>query len=164
MTATLDVTNNSDMLLSYVEVAIVSIDDYWQYMFNDERIVVRDVGVPPAPFIIRQSCSEVTVTLPPGAKRRFLVAYCDDTNGPPAQFNTVPAVALSRGAHKIVVEISAHEVSVSHYTFFLECHPNYAGVRDGLVTRSTEATMEMCPWEEYRGVGSDELPAPQQQH
>ena len=86
-----------------------------------------------------QSASD-TVVIPGGVSRTVLVAFSDDSNGPPAVFNDSNHTRCSLEL-KIEVEVSSPSSATLHSSYFIQCHPNYWG--------GQSARFEFMPWEEW---------------
>ena len=68
-------------------------------------------------------------SLDPGQTKIALIAFCDDSNGGTAVFNTLnnPKPRLVMVGAKIQVIITSHDSSMWEGEFYIECHPNYLG-------------------------------------
>jgi hypothetical protein len=92
--------------------------------------------------------SQLNLDIPANAKRISLIAYSDNSNGPPAIFNTPTSAKplLFTGGHKIDIEVSSSNSVIWNGEFYIECHPKY-------VTKEfpyyTNATIEFETWEEW---------------
>ena len=85
-----------------------------------------------------------TTAIPPAASRTIIVAFSDNSNGPPAVFNDrAHTHALSES--RITVEVSSPGMTAWYGRFFINCHPNYI-YRDGL---RVDSHFEFEPWETW---------------
>lgn len=80
-----------------------------------------------------------TIDVPGGAARTVLVAFSDDSNGPPAVFND-PAHTPCPLELKIMMEISSSSSAALHGYYFIQCRPNYLG--------GASAQFEFVAWDE----------------
>lgn len=126
MWAELEVYNTSSIsILEDVRVRIVDSEHIAQSqedpkLFKNLGHILDDWS----PITLRWSQSEyVTAHIPGGASRTVLVAFSDNTNGPPAVFNDVDRTRCSLEL-KITVEISSPSSSTLHNSYFVSCHGN----------------------------------------
>lgn len=146
MFAELLVTNTSPVLtLENVEVHVVSSlwileheDSYKLYDHKDWTPVgvywsERDTGI--------ADC--LRSFIPPNGTRIALIAFSDDTNGPPAVFNTPTRrrPLLIGGAKKIGIEVSCTNSASWKGEFYIECCPNYLN--------GPQATIKFVTWETW---------------
>lgn len=80
-----------------------------------------------SPITLRWAQSEyVTANIPGGASRTVLVAFSNNTNGPPAVFNDLDHTSCLLEL-KITVEVSSPDTAALHQSFFIACHGNEFG-------------------------------------
>lgn len=148
MWAELQVANTSPSLtLNDVEVRVVSRvhvlekqDAQGNYMlydpqdWNSVNVYWSERNAPP---------DQLRLTIPPNTTRIALIAFSDDSNGPPAVFNAPihKRPLLFSGGAKIEVEVSSTNSTPWRGAFYIECHPNYLG--------GARATFEFIEWETW---------------
>ena len=94
-----------------------------------------------SPITLRWSQSDSDAKdIPGGTSRDVLVAFSDNSNGPPAVFNDVAHTHCPLEL-KILVEISSSSSAAWRGSYFIRCHPNYAG--------GPRAQFEFLAWEEW---------------
>lgn len=158
MWAELDVTNLSPTLhLRDVEVRIRDLVDELEWDENGERI--RNLSPVWHPIQSIWSIASAgrpnqnKIAIPPGETRTALIAYSDDSNGPPAVLSAPDGVfrGLMSGPHRIYLSISSPDSAGLDCDFYIECHPNYAvrGNERGTFARSADSTMEFGDWGTY---------------
>jgi hypothetical protein len=153
MWAELDVTNLSPVLpLKDVEVRITDLKDEAQLKnvgpdwrpWNALQIVWSPTNAEPNQF---------RLTIPPGETRSALIAYSDDSNGPPAVFASPHAGGrrLTSGPHQMTVRVSSPDSTPRQGAFYIECHPNYLTHLGGnqYSLHGPPATMELEEWDNY---------------
>ncbi len=165
MWAELDVRNLSPALpLRDVEVRITDLRDEIQIKYagdvewpawNALQVVWSPTNTTPNQF---------RLTIPLAETRSALVAYSDDSNGPPATFASPHAGGrrLTSGPNRMEVSVSSPASAPCHGVFYIECHPNYLGhLPDGSFTLSgPRATMAMEDWDSYV-ARSNQSPSPE---
>lgn len=168
MWAELDVTNLSPTLhLRDVEIRIRDLVDELEWDENGERVR----NLPPIWNPIQSIWSLASASrpnqnkmaIPPGETRTALIAYSDDSNGPPAAFSAPDGVRrhLMSGPHRIYLSVSSPDSARLDCDFYIECHPNYAipGIKRGTFARYADSTMTFDEWGAYWKRRSEEQPA-----
>ena len=86
---------------------------------------------------------QLKMTIPPSVTRTALIAFSDNSNGPPAVFNAtiIRRPLLHSGGAKIEIEVSSPDSAPWRGAFYIECHPNYLG--------GAQATFEFVAWETW---------------
>jgi hypothetical protein len=69
---------------------------------------------------------QMNLVIPKNATRSALIAFQDNSNGGQFNFNSHNYEWIVGGV-KIDVEISSHEAIIWNCSYYIECHPNYAG-------------------------------------
>lgn len=83
---------------------------------------------------------QLTIDIPPGSERTSLIAFSDDSNGPPGILNAPVRQRVSLGG-KLEVEVTSLDSAAWRGAFYIECHPHYC--------RGSSATFEFIPWERW---------------
>lgn len=149
MWAELDVYNSSDVAIHGVEVRIEDLRDDQELDKNTGEPIKRVQDW--SPFHVVWSprnapLNQSQLIIPAGETRTTLIAYSDDSNGPPALFAVVNEGPgnrrrLSSGMHRIEVRVSNPDTEPCVESFYLECHPNYLGGK--------RSHMEFERWQEW---------------
>jgi hypothetical protein len=93
------------------------------------------------------------MAIPPSATRTALIAYSDDSNGPPGIFNSPvsPKPLLIGGGQKIRIEVTASNSATWSGEFYIECHGNYLHAKTEDLPQYTEpSTIEFIGWDEWQ--------------
>jgi hypothetical protein len=144
MWAELDVKNTSPVQsLLNTQVRIIACETL--EVSEDDSSVFKNLGNVLwerwSPISIRWLNSGSCVAdIPGGVSRTAIVAFSEDSNGPPAVFNDV-AFTRCVGAMKITVEVSSPSSAPYFQSYFIQCHPNYA--------LGPSAHFEFLPWNEW---------------
>ena len=94
-----------------------------------------------SPITLRWAQSDSdTMVIPGGASRTVLVAFSDDSNGPPAVFNDLDRTRCSLEL-KIMVEVSSPSSATWHGSYFIQYDGNYWG--------GPNAQFQFVSWEEW---------------
>jgi hypothetical protein len=84
---------------------------------------------------------KLKANISPQSEWQALVAFSDDSNGPPAILNTSASTIQSLlGGHKIGIEISSTNCTVWKGEFYIECRPNISGI---------EPSFEFKEWDKW---------------
>lgn len=164
MWAELDVTNLSPTLsLPDVEVRITDLKSETQLEYGD-RVGYPEWNALQVTWSPTNAVpDQFRLTIPPGETRSALIAYSDDSNGPPAVFASPHAGArlLRSGPNRMEVSVSSPNAARCRGVFYIECHPNYATrLEGGLISLDgPRATMVMEPWDAYAARANDK-PSP----
>jgi len=150
MWAELHVTNTSpSLVLNDVAVRIVGcLDIAEETPGNYVLFEVHRWNPTSVYWSIREASSDqLKLPIPPNTKRAALVAFSDDSNGPPAVFNApTHDRPLLFGGARIEIEVSSPDSAPWKGLFYIQCHPNY--VSDIPLGR-TLATFEFVTWKTW---------------
>lgn len=98
----------------------------------------------------------VNVDIAPKARRSSIIAFSDDSNGPPPIFNSNPSTrVLSIDGARIEIELSASNSSPWRGTFFLQCHGQYVtgnwstGLKQAIAGLASPAQFQFEPWNKW---------------
>jgi hypothetical protein len=149
MWAELEVYNTSPTLpLADVRVRVVDSECIFQDQDNPD--LYKNLGHELndwSPITLRWAQSDyITAIISGGASRTLLVAFSDDSNGPPAVFNDLDHTRCSLES-KITLEISSPNSATLHSSYFIQCHGNYVG--------GPSARFEFVPWEGWVSIRTD---------
>jgi hypothetical protein len=153
MWAELEVVNTStNLTLKDVEVRIVNLLDLVEkqdeqgeyilfnlYKWNPIQVYWSERNAPKA---------QLKQDIPPNDSRIVLIAYSDNSNGPPAVVNTPTSAKplVFSGKHKIDIEVSSYNSATWRGEFYIECYGKY-------ITKefpySTDATFEFEIWDNW---------------
>ena len=96
----------------------------------------------------------VATTIPPAASRTIVVAFSDDSNGPPGIINDRTHTHL-HVENRITVEVSSPDMAAWKGQFFIRCHPQYVygdwaqGMSMAIAGLGTPARFEFERWEDW---------------
>src|SRR4030042_1430830 len=153
MWAELDVRNTSSSLpLNDVEVKVVNLldivekqDEPGKYIlfslhkWNPIQIYWSERNAP---------AMQLKRDIPPNDVRTALIAFSDNSNGPPAVINTPTTskpLLFSLG-HKMDIEVSSPNSAIWKGEFYIECHGKYVMKE---FPYCTEATFEFEAWDKW---------------
>jgi hypothetical protein len=158
MWAELEVENLVERTLQDVEVRIETIDQRIDMVTNGEERNdwIHEDEWSPASLIwsIRNAAANTfRMTLPAKSKRTLSVAYSDDSDGPPASFDTVNRTTIMHGfPQRITLSFSSPDFTTFREDFYIECRGNEVGsVADALRHWYSASHFEFKTWDDYDG-------------
>lgn len=91
----------------------------------------------------------LAIDIPPNSARTSLIAFSNNSNGPPAILNAPIKQILSLGG-KLEVEVTSPDSAAWKGEFYIECHQHYvSSLQQALDKGGIPPTFEFIPWEQW---------------